>query len=168
MEQTIWNAASSDSLGVQNFYNTHKENYVLQERVDAVVASSAKQKTLKKVTNLLSKDMELDQIKSLINSNDKIDVIFTSGIMDANHQSLPKDFDFKKGISKIFKQNKTYLLVKVKEVLPETQKTFDEARGAVVSDYQTYKEEKWSEELAAKYKVVINEDVFIKVKAQLK
>jgi peptidyl-prolyl cis-trans isomerase SurA len=168
MEQTIWNAASSDSLGVQNFYETHKENYVLPERVDAVVASSAKQKTLKKVTNLLSKGMELDQIKSLINSNDKIDVIFTSGVMDANHQSLPKDFDFKKGISKIYKKNKTYLLVKVNEVLPETQKTFEEARGAVVSDYQTYKEEKWIAELAEKYKVVIDDNILKKVKGQLK
>jgi peptidyl-prolyl cis-trans isomerase SurA len=168
MEQTIWNAASSDSLGVQNFYDTHKENYVLPERVDAVVASSAKQKTLKKVANLLSKGMDLDQIKSLINSNDKIDVIFTSGVMDANHQSLPKGFDFKKGISKIYKQNKSYLLVNVNEVLPQTQKTFEEARGAVVSDYQTYKEEKWVEELAEKYKVVINDDILEKVKGQLK
>jgi peptidyl-prolyl cis-trans isomerase SurA len=168
MEQTIWNMASSDSIGLQNYYESHKENYVLPQRIDAVVASSVKKKTIKRVADLLNQDMEFEQIKSLINSNNKIDVIFTTGIMDDKHQSLPENFEFKKGISEIHKQNKAYQVVKVREVLPETQKTLEEARGAVVSDFQAYMEEKWIDGLAKKYKIVVNDDVFEKVKNQLK
>ncbi|MEC3907431.1 peptidylprolyl isomerase [Tamlana sp. 2201CG12-4] len=168
MENTIWNTAKTDSLEIQKYYEKHKENYVLPQRVDVVVASSAKQKVLKKVTKLLQEGVELNQIKSLINGKDNIDVIFTVGIMDATHQSLPKNFNFKKGISNIQKHNGAYQLVQVKAVLPKTQKTFEDAKGTVVSDYQTYKEEKWVEKLAEKYKIVINDEVFEKVKTQLK
>ena len=168
MENTIWNTAKSDSLGIQTYYETHKVDYVTPEKIDAVVATSTKQKTLKKVSKLLGKDMELDQIKSLVNSNDQVEVIFTSDIMDADHQALPKDFEFKKGISKVYKHNGAYVLVQVKEVIPSTQKTLEEAKGAVISDYQTYKEEKWINELESKYKIEINEAVFTKVKGQLK
>lgn len=168
METTIWNASKTDSIDIQNYYENHKNKYITPKRIDAIVASSSKQKTLKKVSKLLQKNMKLDQIKNLINSNDNIEVIFTSDIMDANHQALPEDFEFKKGISKIYKHNDAYVLVQVKEVLPETQKTLDEAKGAIISDYQTYKEENWLKTLSEKYKIEINNDALIKVKSQIK
>ena len=168
METTIWNSAKTDSTDIQNYYENHKDKYITPKRIDAVVASSSKQKTLKKVSKLLQKGMDLERIKNLINSNDTIEVIFTSDIMDASHQALPEDFEFKKGISKIYKHNNTFVLVQVKEVLPETQKTLDEAKGAIISDYQTYKEENWLKTLSEKYKVEINNDALIKVKSQIK
>ncbi|MFI1743045.1 peptidylprolyl isomerase [Thalassobellus sediminis] len=168
MENTIWNSAKTDTIEVQEYYNNHKNNYTLPKRVDAVVASSTKQKTLKKVSKLLTDGMALDQIKSLVNSNDKVEVIFTSGIMDATHQALPKGFLFEKGVSKIYNHNNAFVIVQVKETLPETQKTFDDAKGAVISDYQAYKEEKWLKDLADKYKIVINQETLNKVKSQIK
>ena len=168
METTIWNTAKSDSTAIEQFYENNKANYVKPRRVDAVVASSTKQKTLKKVSKLLNKNMQLDQIKTLVNSNDKIDVIFTSGIMDRQHQALPAQFDFRKGISKIQKHNDAFVVVQVKEVLPQEQKTLEEAKGAVISDYQTFKEENWLKDLSGKYKINLNHDVLEKVKSQLK
>ena len=168
METTIWNTAKTDSTAIEQFYESNKANYVKPKRVDAIVASSAKQKTLKKVSKFLGKNIELDQIKSLVNSNDKVDVIFTSGIMDAQHQALPKGFDFKKGISKIQKHNDAFIVVNVKDVLPQEQKTLEEAKGAVISDYQNFKEENWLKDLREKYKIEVNQDVLEKVKSQLK
>ncbi|MFI1770406.1 peptidylprolyl isomerase [Thalassobellus citreus] len=168
MENTIWNSAKTDTIEVQEYYNNYKSNYTLPKRVEAIVASSTKQKTLKKVSKLLVEGMALDQIKSLVNSNDKVDVIFTSGTMDDTHQALPKEFLFEKGISKIYTHNNAFVVVQVKEILPETQKTFDEAKGAVISDYQAYKEEKWLKDLANKYKIVINQETLNKVKSQIK
>ncbi|GGZ90649.1 peptidylprolyl isomerase [Algibacter mikhailovii] len=168
MENTIWNSANKDSLGIQNYYEAHKLDYINPETIDAVVATSSKQKTLKKVTKLLDKGLGLDEIKSLINSNEKVEVIFTSDVMDATHQALPKDLVFKEGISKIYKHNEAYVIVQIKEVFPSSQKTLEEAKGSVISDYQTDKEEKWLIELEAKYKVEINEPVFNKVKSELK
>lgn len=168
METTIWNTAKTDSVEIESFYSAHKANYMLPERVDAIVAASTKPKTLKKVAKLLVQDMPIDRIKSLVNSNDKVDVIFTSGIMDANHQALPDNFKFEKGVSKIYKHNDANVLVKVNKVLPSTKKTFDEAKGAVMSDYQNFKEEAWINDLKSKYKIEINDNVLKAVKSKLK
>ena len=168
MENTIWNTGKTDSTAISEFYEANKMNYVKPKRIDATVASSAKQKTLKKVTKLLSKNIALDEIKSLVNNNNKVDVIFTSGIMDATHQALPKDFEFRKGLSKIQKHNDAFIVVNVKEILLEEQKTFEESKGAVISDYQNHKEETWLKGLREKYPIKINIDVLEKVKGQLK
>lgn len=168
METTIWNTAESDSLDIQNYYNANKVKYVLPKRVDAVVASSAKQKVIKKVAKLLKQNMDLDAIKNLVNNNGEVHVVFTSGIMDASHQALPNNFEFAKGISKIYKHNKAFIVAKVKEVLPKKTKTFEDAKGLVVSDYQAYKESNWINQLKEKYKVVVNQKALNKVKNQIK
>lgn len=168
METTIWNTAKSDSLEIQNYYSANKEKYTLPKRIDVVVASSNKQKTLKKVAKLLKQNMDLEHIKNLVNTNGQVHVVFTTGIMDANHQALPDNFEFAAGLSKIYKHNKAFIVAKVKKVLPEQLKTFEEAKGLVISDYQTYKEEQWVNKLKEKYKVVVNQDAFNQVKNQIK
>jgi peptidyl-prolyl cis-trans isomerase SurA len=40
------------------------------------------------------------------------------------------------------------------------QRSFSEARGLVINDYQNYLEEKWIDELKKRYPVKINEAVF--------
>ncbi|WP_299555745.1 peptidylprolyl isomerase [Seonamhaeicola sp.] len=167
MENTIWNASKTDSVDIVNYYEHNKSKYVVPEQIDAVVASSSRQKTLKKVAKLLEQGLELDKIKKLINSNNKIEVIFTSELMDATNKALPKSIPFKKGISKIYKHNGGFVVVQVKDVSPETQKTFEEAKGHVISDYQTYKEENWVNTLREKYKVVVNQEALKKVKSQI-
>ncbi len=167
MENTIWNTAKSDSTAIAVFYNQNKTNYKKLKRIDGVVASSAKRKTLRKVTKLLKQGVGLDSIKKVVNSSDKVGVIFTTGIMDKNHQALPKGFNFIEGVSKIHKYNDAFVVVKVNQVLPEEQKTLGEAKGHVISDYQKNKEENWISDLRKKYTVNLNKDVLQKVKNQL-
>lgn len=167
METEIWNAAKKDSVGLQTYYNNHKDNYFWNQRVDAVVASSAKKTTIKKVQKLLQNNQTPEQIKAALNSESEIDVIFTSGIMDAQHQSLPADFKFKTGVSDIYKFNEGYIVANVKEVLPKETKSFDEAKGAVISDFQNHKEVNWILSLEEKYQVNVNQDVLESVKKQL-
>lgn len=167
METEIWNAAKKDSVGLQTYYNNHKDNYFWNQRVDAVVASSAKKTTIKKVQKLLQNNQTPEQIKAALNSESEIDVIFTSGIMDAQHQSLPADFKFKTGVSDIYKFNEGYIVANVKEVLPKETKSFEEVKGAVISDFQNHKEANWILSLEEKYQVNVNQDVLESVKKQL-
>lgn len=168
MQTTIWNTAKSDSIEVKEFYNQNKANYKKLKRIDAVVASSGKQKTLRKVSKLLKTGASIDKIKTVVNNNGKVYVIFTTGIMDKNHQALPKAFNFTQGVSKIQKHNNTFVVVKVNEIFPEEQKTLEEARGQVISDYQNNKEEIWINSLKNKYAIKLNKEVLEKVKKQLK
>lgn len=168
METTIWNKAKADTLGLQQFYNTHKADYVLPERIDAVVASSQKEASIKKVSKLLEKGMTIDKIKTLINTNNDIKVIFTSEIMDKEHQAIPRDFLFNKGVSKIYYHLSNYTVVLVKDILPSRVMALDEAKGAVIADFQEFKEVEWLNSLSKKYKIVVNQDVLINLKNQIK
>jgi peptidyl-prolyl cis-trans isomerase SurA len=63
--------------------------------------------------------------------------------------------------------NDGYIVADVKQVLPKQIKTFEEAKGAVISDFQNYKEANWILDLEKKYKVTINQEALAKVKIQL-
>jgi peptidyl-prolyl cis-trans isomerase SurA len=168
METTIWNSSRTDSIAIQDYYDNHKSSYMWPERVHAVVASSSNESTIKNVAKLLDKNTDTEDIKSIINKNNEVNVIFTSGLMDAQNQALPTNFEFKKGLSKIYKHNNSFVVVQVKDIYPITQMSLDEAKGSVVSDYQTYKENIWMQELKDKYKVTINEEALNHVKSLIK
>ncbi|RBP30770.1 peptidyl-prolyl cis-trans isomerase SurA [Oceanihabitans sediminis] len=167
MERKIWRAASQDTIAVQEFYNANKKNYFYNERVEAVVASSAKKKDINKVAKLLKAGKTFEDIKKVMNTKNEVRVLFTSGTMEANHQALPENLPFKKGVSKICNHNDSFVVVKVVEVLPKSTMTYEEAKGRVDSDFQDEKEKKWLTSLAEKYVVSINKDVLKAVKNQL-
>ena len=167
MESKIWNVATTDSVGLKSFYENNKENYFVNERVDAIVASSAKQSEIEKVSEMLKQGKTPDQIKEAINVNGQVSVIFTTGILEKNHQALPDNFVFKSGVSEIYKHNESFIVVKVNSILPKELKSFDDAKGKIISDYQVYKEKTWLEELNKKYKVIVDQQVLSKVKAQI-
>lgn len=168
METEIWNAAKTDSVALKGYYEENKAKYFFKERIDAVVASSAKKSNVKKVAKLLKEGKNMDQIKMVVNTDDKVNVSFTKDVMDENHQALPKKFQFKRGVSKVYKHNGAYIVVKTSDVLPMTQKTFGETKGKVISDYQSSKEENWLKVLSSKYAIKVNETVLKSVKAKIK
>lgn len=168
MENTIWKAAKTDSIEVKQFYEKNTDNYFWPIRVHAEVASSANKKVIKKVAKLMAKEMPVEDIRALVNTNGDVNVIFTTDTMSLKHQALPKTFDLKKGISKIYKHNNGFIVANVSEVFATKQKPYEEVKGLVMSDYQTHKETMWLEELKNKYKVVVNNDALKKVKADIK
>ena len=168
MEQKIWNAAKTDTTQIQEYYQKNKEKYFWNERVDAVVASCSDKKSIKEVEKMLNAEKTIDEIKEALNKDGKVNVIFTKGVMEADNKALPKNFKFQKGQSKVIKHDYSYRIVVVKEIHPKSLKTFEEAKGPIISDYQNYKEETWLKSLRDKYKISINENVLSKVKLQLK
>jgi peptidyl-prolyl cis-trans isomerase SurA len=168
MEKQVWNAAINDSIGLQNYYEAHKNNYVWEDRVDAVVVTAAKEADISKVIALLKNQVNIDEINAQLNATEEQKVIITKGTMEANHQALPKDFEFKEGVSKIYNYNDAYHVINVLEFLPKSIKAFEEAKGKVVSDYQNFIEENWLKTLNGRYKVEVSENVLAKVKNKIK
>ncbi len=117
---------------------------------------------------MLADEISEDKIKETLNKKGKVNVIFTSGIMDKDHQALPSDFEFKEGLSKIHKHNDSFVVVKVKKILPKEQLSFEDAKGRVITNFQDQKEKSWIQDLHQKYKVVVNNVVLNKIKAQIK
>lgn len=167
MEQEVWNAASKDSVGLQNYYENNKSNYVWKDRADAIILSSASKSNIEAVKKQLEKGNSVENILTDINSKGKSNVLTTSDIFENGNQVLPKDFEFVKGISKIYQHNDAFHVILVKDVLPAATKTLEEARGNVVSDYQNYIEENWVRGLNDRYKVEIDTKVLKRIKKQI-
>lgn len=165
METKIWNAVKEDTIGLKNYFKRHNANYKWNERIDAVVATCSKENDINLVREFMQNGITPDSISKQINTKGSQNVIFTSGLMAKDHQALPQEFEFKTGISKVHIYNDAYNVIDVKEVLPETEKTFQEARGRVISDYQNEVETQWVKVLKEKYKVKIDEYVLTMVKS---
>jgi peptidyl-prolyl cis-trans isomerase SurA len=53
-------------------------------------------------------------------------------------------------------------------VLPAGPKSLEDAKGRVINDYQQYLESTWVDGLKKEFTVKVNQDVFEKVKTELK
>jgi peptidyl-prolyl cis-trans isomerase SurA len=167
MEKEIWERAKTDTLGLQSFYEQHKEEHLWKNRVEATVFSSTKIEEIKKALDLLKKNTEVQAIKEKLNVNNVVNVMSKSGVFEEGNDALPKNTKFEIGLSEIIKEGEYYFVTKVDKVMPKAIKTLDECRGKIVNDYQQYLEQRWVDDLKQEFTVKVNKDVFEKVKKQL-
>ena len=164
MQDKIWEGAKNDSIGLQEFYDSNKQNYIWPDRIEGSVARSADAKYIKKVRKYWSKNQSNTAIDEVLNKEQQ-NVMFSNGEFELEHPKLPKRIQFKTGISKVIEENSNFYAVNVTALKPSAPKTFEEAKGQLVADYQTVLESDWINELRAKFKVDINQDVLAKVNA---
>ncbi|WP_284651378.1 peptidylprolyl isomerase [Flavobacterium terrisoli] len=167
MEKEIWERAKSDTVGLQKFYDEHKNEHLWKNRVEATILSSTKLDEIKKALALLKKGTEVQAIKEKLNVGNVVNVMSNSGTFEEGNDALPKSTKFEVGISDIVKEGEYYFVTKVDKVLPKGVKTLDECRGKIVNDYQQYLEQRWVDDLKQEFSVKINRDSFEKVKKQL-
>ena len=164
MQDKIWEGAKNDSIGLQEFYNANKQNYVWPDRIEGSVARSTDAKYIKKVRKYWKKNKSNKMIDETLNKEQQ-NVMFSNGELELEHPSLPKTLEFKTGLSKVIEENSNFYVVNVTALKPTTQKTFEEAQGQVIANYQITLESEWIEELRTKFEVDINESVLAKVNA---
>jgi peptidyl-prolyl cis-trans isomerase SurA len=151
MEREVWNKATEDSIGQRNYYNSHVANYQAKERIKGKIFTS------QSLSNI-------EQLKALIEKGDsaKIQNFITtqkirqeSGAFEKTDRPVLGKTPWSPGIH-LSENNGTQYLVWIKSMLPPGQKSFNEARSSVISDYQTYLENSWLDKLKKKYPVKVN------------
>lgn len=162
MEQEIWIKSKMDTIGLKKYYDKNKANYFWEKRIEAVVVTSETKKAAKNVRELLKTNSTIKQLKE----SQKKSVV-SEGLYELTDKELPNKYKSDIGVSKIFKHNNQYVVVKgIKEFLPK-QKLFKEVKGRVINDYQAQIEKDWLLKLASKYKVEVNNSVLESVKKTL-
>ena len=170
MQDKIWEGAKNDSVGIKAFYNLNKEYYLWPDRVVGSVVRSSNLKNVKKVRKLWIKGYSNQMIDELLNKT-KQNVIFSNGEFALGESPLPQSFTITPGvesgvkspISKVIEENNSFYVVNVNEFKPQSQKSLEEAKGQLISDYQTKLEAQWILELKSKFDVNVNQDIFQKV-----
>lgn len=157
----VWDKASQDREGLNEFFKRKKDNYVWKERgvVDVYTIKSANDKLANQVASLLSSGDD-DLLKQLVESKDRL--VTVEQITQERGSKGLLGLKWKKGATtKPSKdlQNKTITLKKLVDILPSAQKTMDDARGYIIADYQDELELAWVKKLKKEYRVDIKKKI---------
>ncbi|MEH6405933.1 MAG: peptidylprolyl isomerase, partial [Leeuwenhoekiella sp.] len=166
MEEKIWNKAKDDTTGLKTFFIQNQSHYVKPKRYDVLLATASDEKNAEKAQEMVRNNKSPREIKEDLNIDGKVNVFFTQKITTLDDKFFPENYKPKKGVSKIYK-GKDYVVVDLKNILPEENESLDEVKGRVINDYQQYLEKNWLKKLETEYSVVVNEKVFEKIKKEL-
>ena len=157
----VWDKASQDSTGLQQFYNNNKSNYQWGERAEAVIytLNTNDEKTIKKFKKYAKKKSPQKVVKKFNKVRDI--VTFETGSFEKGKNKMVDATLWKNGmISSVWEETEGKKVVKIEKVIPPTIKPLNEARGYVIADYQDYLEKNWIKDLQNSYPLKVDEAIF--------
>lgn len=162
MERNIWSKAPMDSAGLLKYYNNNKSKYKWQPSVTAIVFNCSDTAVAKQAYNLMKKDPS--------KWKDYMDSFGGNALADSSrfeYSQLPVTDQnyFKSGtltpvVTNSNDGSSSFCFI-LQNFPGNDQRSFDEAKGLVINDYQLLLEEQWIEKLKKKYPVKVN-DVVVK------
>jgi peptidyl-prolyl cis-trans isomerase SurA len=169
MEKKVWEEAKKDSIGQLAYYNKNKEKYRWKRRLDIVLTQNTTDQVAQQVMDLLAQGKAVEEIKQEVNEKGSTNVMIYTGVVEESFSRLPKGFELKEGVSKVYQKedNGFFKVIKVNEVIEPTFKSFEEARGSVINDYQQELEKQWLDNLRADRKIEVNKKIFKKIKQEV-
>jgi len=160
MMREVWSNAQSDTAGQRKFYDQNKSKYKWNYSADAVIFYCGDAATAKSFRDMLVKDKS--KWKAVLeNFSDKI----TSDSARFEITKIPGALKTTAKVGTITnivknKDDNSASFSVIFKIYPlPGQKTFADARGDVVSDFQDSIDKKWIAELKKKYPVKVNEEV---------
>jgi peptidyl-prolyl cis-trans isomerase SurA len=152
MEKEVWSKASLDSIGQQSYYEGHKADYNTGERARVAFYSSTSNQFSEPLKHLIQEGSETKLQEFISKHKIKVEV----GYFKKDERAVLQNVPWAKGVYST-ENNGIYYLAWLKDILPPGPMSFEEARPAVISDYQAFLEKNWVEQLKKKYSVKINE-----------
>lgn len=167
MDKEVWKKAEKDTLGLQNYYEEHMNEYMWGERIKTIFVVVPTPDKVKIVESLLKNDLSIDSIRSIIKKADLRGVSAKSQYFQHGDNVDIDEIEWIPG--KIYTipstVDKMTRIVKILEIRQPEPKSFREAKGLVTSAYQTKLEEDWVESLKEKYNPQIDAKILEKVKS---
>ncbi|MEN9302949.1 MAG: hypothetical protein RL264_1378 [Bacteroidota bacterium] len=157
MSDKVWNKAVKDTVGLKNFYNNNKANYMWPRRIDATIYECANASIAAEVAQMIKNDtINSKHVIEKINKDSELNLRVRMNKFDIEATNSLKGRTWKEGINPTYEFEGKYFVVKVAKVLEVMPKELSEAKGTVTSDYQTYLEKTWLEEISKKHPVKVN------------
>ena len=156
MERNVWNKSSSDTIGLKKYYEAHKDLYHWQKSAEILAVSTVEPKDAEAILGKLKAGSKLENVES-----EFPEAHFESGRYELNQIAGLETLDnIEKGAITPLNSSPEggSGFIMILETFPAgEQKSFEDAKGAVISDYQNLLESEWVKTLRKKYKVKINE-----------
>ena len=158
----IWSKAVSDSVGLKAFYEQHEKNYMWEERWQGAVYECVNKSIYDKVSNSISKRSfgkkitNEDLLKQFNAESENLKI--ETGIFSKGENPYVDKIVWNQG-----NRYTTLVIIKGEKIKP-TPKSFEDARGMVISDYQDYLEKEWVKKIRAQYNIQVNQAVLSSIK----
>lgn len=152
MEKEVWNKASEDSVGQRRYFEQHAASYQAKERVKARIFSSASSKVMLDVLKEMVEEGDSAKVQAFVKEQN---IRQETGAFEKTDRPVLGKITWAKG-AHLAENNGTHYLVWVRDMIAPGPRSFNDARAAVISDYQNYLEKQWLEQLRKKYPVKIS------------
>ena len=164
MQQEIWNKAQGDTAALRALYEKNKKNYTWKASADAILFFCADQNTARQL---------FDKIKANpANWRAEAELMGDRVVADSSRYEWPQIPNLNKMAPKpgmvttplVNTNDNTASFACIAKVYSQpTQRSFTEAKGLVINDYQVVLEKQWEEALLKKYPVVIDQKVLAEI-----
>jgi peptidyl-prolyl cis-trans isomerase SurA len=160
--QTVWDKAAKDELGLANYFQKNKKKYGWDEpRYKGIayhVKDKADVKAVKKSVKGLPFSQWADQLRKTFNNDSIIRIRVEKGIFKKGDNAVIDKMVFKKDPTVTSLQDYPIDAVFGK-LLKKGPEEYQDVRALVVADYQEELEKAWVEDLRKRYSVVVNKEV---------
>ena len=163
----VWDKAAKDTAGLDAYFKAHKKEYKWDAPRWKGYLIQAKDKSSAKAAENIVKNAEKDSIQSYIAHRVNTDSVTYAkvqrGLWEKGFYAAIDKYGFKDKKAD-FTPSEAYPEVVCVGSIVKAPSCWEDEKGKVTTDYQDYLEAEWIKQLRAKYPVVINQEVWEKIK----
>jgi peptidyl-prolyl cis-trans isomerase SurA len=158
-EKKIWQRASSDTTGLEKFYETNKQKYLWPERFKGMVVQCFDPGIRDEVEGYLEMGIPVNEVSDMLHLRPG-SITARTGAWAKNEDAVV-DYYYWNGPRPADWSPRTGFLSG--KLVPPEPKLLNEVRGYHIADYQQYLEDQWIKDLRKKYSVKINKKLLKKM-----
>ena len=151
-EEKIWNFASQDTVGLEEFYKKNSNKYLWEDRFKGMVVTCKDKATREEADKFFAADMTVEEITDQLNKTENV-ISVNEGAWEKGANPVVDYYVWNGPAPNNFDSELSFIRG---DKIPPEPKTLNEARGLYVSDYQKYLEENWIKELRDRYKIKVD------------
>jgi peptidyl-prolyl cis-trans isomerase SurA len=164
MQREVWGKAQTDTVALENYYEKNKDRYKWKESADAIVFFCSDETSGKSLYDEIKKNPSNWRAASNAFAEK---VVTDSSRYEFEQIPNPAKDRLEKGLVTAPLKNETDGSVSfayIEKIYPaDLPRSYNDAKGLVINDYQTELDKKWIAELKKKYPVKIDEKVFAEI-----
>ena len=151
-KEKVWDKAPRDTVGLQSFFEKNREKYQWNDRAKLLSFQMKVEspKQCEKATRMLMRQGLKKTIKKM--NADSTRLTYSSEVLEKGktNQSISWQENV---LFDVQESEKECSFKWIEEIMPAENKSFEEAKGYVISDYQNELEEKWVTDLQGRYNI---------------
>ncbi len=165
MERKVWKKAVEDTTGLKNFYEGNKSLFHKDKTIDVREYRTTEESAIKQVAELLGKGTDDETIDSLLNQSSSLTLRIINQTYETGDENIPADMFGKETgeRSGVIGENNFFRILVLESKNEAGIPPFEKVKSEAITQYQDYLEKTWLEDLAKKYPVKIDEEVFKKL-----